>query len=230
MLTLNALGRHGAELVNFFRGSLKDNESELKILIDGPIQVEEIRKFLEPLGFSDFILEDNDGNLYLMTSRKSKSEEKEIAVTESAPIAEAAATVSAQTQQPEKVSSPKEININKNINKEINIKIKHSTGVLISCRPGKYKNIFMKKILMSLVNSKIKPEVLGLMNGAVNLAVYNSAACDCLKELEAAGVKILISESCADFMGITETVGAGNLVDMSEIFEEIFSCEKVISL
>ena len=74
MLTLNALGRHGAELVNFFRGSLKDNESELKILIDGPIQVEEIRKFLEPLGFSDFILEDNDGNLYLMTSRKSKSE------------------------------------------------------------------------------------------------------------------------------------------------------------
>ncbi|MBQ7559022.1 MAG: hypothetical protein IJT20_02090 [Synergistaceae bacterium] len=226
MLTLNALGRHGAELVNFFRGSLKESENELKILIDGPIQVEEIRKFLEPLGFSDFILEDDDGNLYLMTSRKSKSEEKEIAVTESAPIVKADAPVQAQTQQPEKLSTPKEININK----EINIKIKHSTGVLISCGPGKYKNIFMKKILMSLVKSKIKPEVLGLMNGAVNLAVYNSAACDCLKELEAAGVKILISESCADLMGVTETIGAGNLVDMSEIFEEIFSCEKVISL
>ena len=88
----------------------------------------------------------------------------------------------------------------------------------------------MKKILDSLVKSKIKPDILALMNGAVNLAAYNSLTCNYLKELENNGVKILISESCSDYMGITEAVGAGTLVDMSEIFEEIFSCEKVISL
>ena len=88
----------------------------------------------------------------------------------------------------------------------------------------------MTKILSSLVQSKIKPEVLALMNGAVALAAYNSPSCDYLKELEAANVKILISESCADYMGVTEAIGVGSVVDMSEIFEEIFSCEKVVSL
>ena len=204
MLTLDATGKHGGDLVKFLRASLKDSENELKILIDGPIQVEEIRKFLEPLSFSDFILEDDEGNLYLTTSKKIKVEEI------SAPPPPPPAPVAAE--------------------KKININIKHSTGILISCETGKYKNIFMKKILDSLVKSKIKPDVLALMNGAVNLAAYNSLTCNYLKELENNGVKILISESCSDYMGITEAVGAGTLVDMSEIFEEIFSCEKVISL
>ena len=219
MLTLNAVGRHGTELVKFFHGSLNDNENELKILIDGPIQVEEIRKILEPLGFSDFVLEDDEGNLFLMTSRKTEeNKEKEIETAKPVPLVEVSAPAA-----PVKISEPKE-------RKEINIKLTHSTGVLISCETGKYKNIFMKKILMSLVNSKIKPEVIALMNGAVNVAAYDSSTCDYLKELEADGVKILISHSCADLMGISEAIGAGNLVDMTEIFEEIFSCEKVISL
>ena len=68
MLTINAIGKHGGELVKFLRDSLKDNENELKILIDGPVQVEEIRKCLEPLDFSNFVLEDDDGNLFLLTS------------------------------------------------------------------------------------------------------------------------------------------------------------------
>ena len=227
MLTLNAIGRHSGDLVNFLRSSLKDNENELKILIDGPIQVEEIRKFLEPLGFSDFILEDDDGNLYLMTSRKIEEVE-----TEKAEPVKITEEIKIQTPKEEKTApkEPKENIIKENTIKNININIKNSTGVLISCQSGKYKNIFMKKILVSLVNSRIKPDVLALMNGAVNLAAYNSTACDYLKELENEGVKILISESCADLMGISEAVGAGTLVDMSEIFEEIFSCEKVVSL
>lgn len=217
MMTLNALGRHGAELTKFFRGSLNDSEAELKILIDGPIQVEEIRKILEPLGFSNFVLEDDEGNLYLTTSRKIEADESpREEENPPAPVAPAPS----MPQAPE----------HKEIKREASIVLKHSTGVLISCEQGKYKNIFMKKILISLVNSKIKPEVLALMNGAVSLAAYNSSTCAYLKELEAAGVKILISGSCADFLGLTEAIGAGSVVDMSEILEEIFSCEKVISL
>ena len=58
--------------MKFLRSSLKDNENELKILIDGSIQVEEIRKCLEPLDFSDFVLEDDDGNLFLLTSKEAE--------------------------------------------------------------------------------------------------------------------------------------------------------------
>ncbi len=228
MLTLNALGKHGGELVNFLRGSLKDSENDLKILIDGPVQLEEVRKFLEPLNFSDFVLEDDEGNLFVTTSKKIKipDEKNEKEKSGAIPVKEIPAVqphmqISIQPQ-PQKIQ-PRPIS-------QQNIKISHSTGILISCETGKYKKIFMQKILSSLVFSKIKPEVLALMNGAVSLAAYNSESCGYLKELEDSGVKILISESCADYMGITEALGAGMAVDMSEIFEEIFSCERVVSL
>ena len=212
MQTLNAVGKHGGSLVSFLKDSLKAGESELKILIDGPIQVEEIRKFLEPSGFANFMLEDDEGNLYLTTSLKDEAV-KEVAAT---PPAHPVAAPSV----PEKVSPPK----------NISIEMKNSTGVLIACAPGKHKQNFTRKILASLVNSKVKPEVIALMNGAVALAAYDAPTCDYLKELESAKVKILISDSCADLVGVSEAIGVGVLVDMSEIFEEIFSCAKVVSL
>ena len=218
MLTLNALGKHGAELVKFLQSSLKDNEFELKILIDGPVQVEEIRKFLEPLNFSNFVLEDDEGNLYLMTSKEAP---KSVQIPEAKTELPLPHETAENPIKPAPVSKPK----------NFNLQIQNRTGVLISCdNNGKYKKIFMQKILSSLVISKIKPDILALMNAAVSLAAYNSSSCDYLKKLEAAGVKILISQSCADYLGITEAIGAGTAVDMSEIFEEIFSCERIVNL
>ena len=236
MLTLNVLGKHGGELVKFLRDSLKDNENELKILIEGPMQVEEIRKCLEPLDFSNFVPEDDDGNLFLLTSKEADesdfmatplelSQALNPAPLKAAPPLPAQPTVTLTAASPVNVSKPKIANLS--------LQLKNATGVLISREfnlNGKYKKIFLQKILSSLVNSKIKPEVLGLMNGAVSLAAYNSKTCEYLKELEAAGVKILISQSCADYLGITESIGAGTAVDMSEIFEEIFSCERILNL
>ncbi|MBR2208384.1 MAG: hypothetical protein IJ859_06200 [Synergistaceae bacterium] len=223
MLTLNVPGKHGGELVNFLQSSLKDDETELKILIDGPVQVEEIRKILEPLGFANFVLEDDDGNLYITTSKNpSIASKNDIQAVNSAP-----ANLGAVTHEPVAEAKPMPIPISKPVQAKFNLQ--KSTGVLISCENGKYRKIFTQKILSSLVKSKIKPEVLALMNAAVSLAAYNSKSCDYLKELEAAGVKILISESCADYLGITESIGAGTAVDMSEIFEEIFSCERIIN-
>ena len=225
MLTLNALGKHGGELVKFLRDSLKDNETELKILIDGPVQVEEIRKFLEPLGFADFVLEDDDGNLYITTSKKSAS--PSVALNDIQAVNSIPANLVATAPEPIAETKPMPILNPKPV--QAKLILQRSTGVLISCENGKYKKIFMQKILSSLVKSKIKPEVLALMNAAVNLAAYNSKSCDYLKELETAGVKILISQSCADYLGITESIGAGTAVDMSEIFEEIFSCERILN-
>ena len=84
--------------------------------------------------------------------------------------------------------------------------------------------------MSSLIKSRNKPDVIALVNNAVNLAAYNTPSCDDLKRLEASGVQILISESCADRTGITEALGAGVVVDMSEILDELFSCQKVVSL
>lgn len=102
----------------------------------------------------------------------------------------------------------------------------NSTGVLCSTDRGK----FLHNVIASIASASLKPEVIALMNSAVKLAAYNSKSCDSLKKLEAAGVKILVSDSCADRLGITEALGAGMLCEMSEIMDSLFACGKIMSL
>ena len=181
------------------------DENEVKILIE-PSQFTDVKKILESSGFGDVILEDDEGNLYVNASKKNKIE--------------------AQNEPDTEIKTEK---IEENILPVAPLKreiIKNSTGVLISSRASK----FVKKFLQSLINSKIKPDVIALMNFGVGIAAYNSDTFKYLNELNSQGVKILISDSCADRMGVTEAIGIGDLVDLSEILEEIFSCGKVVNI
>ena len=103
-------------------------------------------------------------------------------------------------------------------------------GVIISCRNKEYNSSFMKKFLLSLLKADTKPDVIALLDSAVKIAAYNSPLCVTLKKLEAEGVQVLLSESCADRLGITEAAGAGVIADMAEILDEIFSCGKIVSI
>ena len=219
MLTLNATEKTGPEAVNFVRDSLDENEHELKILIDSPSQSQEITKFLTSEGFR-VILEDDDGVMFLSASKKDSEIE-----SEQEPEPESNSDIKLQDLLTE--DDPKTKLQVKVMNNNV---IKDSSAVILSYENKKYMPEFTAKIIASLNKSKIKPDVIVLMNNAVSLAAYNSPVCDALRELESIGVEILISDSCADRMGITEVLGAGTLADMSEIFEKIFTCEKVISL
>lgn len=103
-------------------------------------------------------------------------------------------------------------------------------GVIISCRNKEYNSAFMKKFLLSLLKADRKPDVIALLDSAVKIAAYNSPLCVTLKKLEAEGVQVLISESCADRLGITDAAGAGVIADMAEILDDIFSCGKIVSI
>lgn len=103
-------------------------------------------------------------------------------------------------------------------------------GIMISMRNKELSSSFLKKFLLSLLKVKSKPNVIALFDSAVKISAYNSPLCIILKKLETDGVQILISESCADRLGITEAVGAGVVVDMAEILDEIFSCSKIVSI
>ena len=240
MLTLNVAGKYGNEVVEFVKNSLKTDENELKIIIDDPFQASGIKNFLETQGFDDIIPEDDDGILCLLASKKSDlNANSEIEIE---------AEKSKSEFENENLKSENSILKNENENENENEKIKsaqniqpakvqvsdvvvkNSTGILISCENKKHPNFFLMKFIISLTKSKIKPTVIAIMNNAVKTAVYDSHTCDYLKQLENDGVKILISDSCADRLGITEAVGVGILTDMSEILEEIFMCEKVVSI
>ena len=234
MLTLNAEGKTGSDAVDFVKDSLSENENEreLKIIIDRPDQSEGITKYLTSEGFN-VLLEDDDGTMFLLASKTAQDDNDSDSESEidSEPEPESESDIKIQdfltpieVKDDTKTASqvkPKVIN---------NTVIKDSSAVILSYENKKYMPAFTEKIIDSLNKSKIKPDVIVLMNNAVSLAAYNSQVCDELKELEANGVEILISESCADRLGLTEALGAGILTDMSEIFEKIFSCEKVISL
>lgn len=215
MLTLNATGKKGPEAVNFVRDSLDENELELKILVDSPSQVQEVTKFLTSEGFK-VLLEDDDGIMFLLASKKDDEPEPEPESNSDIQLQDLLAEDDAKTKRQVKVMN--------------NTVIKDSCAVILSYENKKYMPEFTAKIIASLNKSKIKPDVIALMNNAVSLAAYNSKVCDALRKLESIGVEILVSDSCADRMGITEALGAGTLADMSEIFEKIFTCEKVISL
>lgn len=103
-------------------------------------------------------------------------------------------------------------------------------GIIISMRNKDLTSSFLKKFLFSLIKVAVKPNVIALLDSAVKIAAYNSPLCVILKKLETDGVQILISESCADRLGITEAVGAGIVADMAEILDEIFSCSKIVSI
>lgn len=215
MLTLNITGKSIKDSLN--EDSTR-NENEVKILI-APTQFAETKKTLENLGFNDVILEDDDGNLYVMASKESKTEVQEVNEVK---------TLKTETETP--IEIPDNLPVAPVAVKAKPEIIKNSTGVLISCESQKYKSPFIKKFLDSLVISRIKPDVIALINGAVKIAAYNSPTCEYLKKLNSEGVKILISDSCSDRIGVTEAVGVGELAEMSEILEEIFSCEKIVNI
>ena len=103
-------------------------------------------------------------------------------------------------------------------------------GIVLSGECRKNEREFLEKVIASLNEAKTKADLLCLINGAVKLAAYNSPSCDILKKLEADGVRVLISRTCSDRLGITEALGAGTLVTLSEILEAVSSCEKLLSL
>lgn len=209
MLTITAAGKSANDAVSLVKNAVNSNTDDtLKVLIDGPVQAEAIKKFLESLGFSDVLLEDDEGSLYLTVSL-SKSE---------APAPQML-PAKVQPHLPANVRQVHEVH-----------EIKDTIGVIISCRNKEYQSSFLRKFLLSLLKTDVKPNVIALLDSAVKISAYNSPLCVILKKLEALGIQILISESCADRLGVTDAAGAGVIADMSEILDEIFSCSKIISI
>lgn len=201
MLTLNTAGRSGNDALKVVKDSLaKSKDDEVRILIDSPAQAESLKKFLASQGFGDIMPEDDEGALYLTASKIHEHEDSNAPKTKSC------------TPPPAYTAPPS------------------TTGVLISCRNKEYNSAFMKKFLASLVKAEKKPEIIALLDSAVKIAAYTSPLCAFLKRLEADGVRVLVSESCSDRLGMTEAAGAGIIMDMAEILSEIFSCSKVISV
>lgn len=90
--------------------------------------------------------------------------------------------------------------------------------------------VLMKAYLGTLTKASMPPAAVALMNEGVKMALPEASTLDTLKELEAAGTKILICGTCTKHFGITDQITIGTISNMFEISEAVFGADKPIVL
>ena len=90
--------------------------------------------------------------------------------------------------------------------------------------------LLMKAFLGTIPSLKPLPSVIALMNEGVRLALRASTASGTLKDLEQAGVRILVCGTCTKHFGVTDEVVVGTISNMFEITEAVQAASKPIVL
>ena len=88
----------------------------------------------------------------------------------------------------------------------------------------------MGTFFLKLIQAHSLPKQILLMERGVQLLQTESACLDPIKVLEGRGVEILACQTCLDYYGITEKIGAGKISNMPEIIEAMHAADKVIHL
>ena len=71
MLTITTAGKSANDALTIVKNAASGNEA-MKILVDGPAQVDTLKKFLDTQGYS-VVIEDDEGTLYLTAMKQEAS-------------------------------------------------------------------------------------------------------------------------------------------------------------
>lgn len=88
----------------------------------------------------------------------------------------------------------------------------------------------MKMFFYTLSEGTDFPKAILFMNDGVKVPTLNEQAADHLKELEEAGVELLICGACLDFYKLSDEVKVGTVSNMYHIVDMMKSASKVITL
>jgi selenium metabolism protein YedF len=88
----------------------------------------------------------------------------------------------------------------------------------------------MSTFFLKLIQAKSLPSHIILMERGVNLLLPESPSLDAIKMLEERGVTMLACQTCLDYYGIKEKIGAGKISNMPDIIEALQAAAKVIHL
>lgn len=86
----------------------------------------------------------------------------------------------------------------------------------------------IKGFIFSLTQLPELPDTILLYNGGAALSCEGSASLEDLKNLEAAGVKILTCGTCLDFYGLTDKLAVGEVTNMYVIVETLAGASVVV--
>ncbi|MDO8879480.1 MAG: sulfurtransferase-like selenium metabolism protein YedF [Coriobacteriia bacterium] len=88
----------------------------------------------------------------------------------------------------------------------------------------------MGSFLYSLARTEPKPDVIGLMNGAVRLACEGSPALDDLRLLADDGVRLFSCGTCLDWFGLKERFVVGEIGAMNDAAALFMEADSVVSV
>lgn len=108
-------------------------------------------------------------------------------------------------------------------------------GVLLSSdswgRDGEdFGHMLIADFLTALLDREKRPEILFLVNRAVQLGIRDSDCLELLQKIEAQGVRILVSERSLFHWNVPTELRVGQAVSMSEIVDAFYDLDKVISI
>lgn len=88
----------------------------------------------------------------------------------------------------------------------------------------------MSTFFLKLVQANRLPSHILFMERGVKLLLPESPSLDAIKVLEGRGVEMLACQTCLDYYGIREKIGAGKVSNMLNIIEVMQEAGKVIHL
>jgi selenium metabolism protein YedF len=104
------------------------------------------------------------------------------------------------------------------------------TSDKIGCQDQELGSRLMNTFFLKLVQAVKHPSHIILMERGVNLLLPESPSLDAIKMLEERGVTMLACQTCLDYYGIKEKIGAGKISNMPDIIEAMQAAAKVIHL
>ena len=104
------------------------------------------------------------------------------------------------------------------------------TGKTLGKEDKELGEVLIKGFLGTLSKLTTPPAVIAFMNEGVKLTLAESSACDHIRDLEKAGMKVLVCGTCSTHFGITDKVAVGTISNMFELMEMVTGADKILTL
>jgi selenium metabolism protein YedF len=104
------------------------------------------------------------------------------------------------------------------------------TSDKIGCQDPELGRRLMSTFFLKLLQANSLPSHILLMERGVQMLLPESPCFDPIKVLEGKGIEILACQTCLDYYGIKEKMGAGKVSNMPDIIEAMQAAGKVIHL
>jgi len=88
--------------------------------------------------------------------------------------------------------------------------------------------VLMRSFVHTLLTLEPRPATIILYNTGVRLATRESALIDDLRQLEAAGVGLIVCGTCVNYFGLKEQLGAGIISNMYDIAATMAGAGKLV--